>query len=61
MDTICQWEKRFRWLFDNATDGFGTPDGWWMPGFEISKEDLALIDKYIDEQRPIGRIDHKGK
>lgn len=45
-----QWEKRFKWLWDNATDGFHSPEGWWLINGPVDDEDLAAIDGYLAQE-----------
>ena len=45
------WESRFRWLWANCTDGFHSPEGWWMVEAAPTEEDLAAIDAYIAAEK----------
>lgn len=42
------WRSRFMWLWERASDGFGTPSGWWIyDGDPPTEEDLRRIDAWI--------------
>jgi hypothetical protein len=43
-----QWKERFVWLWRRASDGFGTPEGWWLhDGDDPTDEDLRRLDEWI--------------